>query len=213
MSGTTPKLGLTIPDINDEIPAWPGIAAQGLLDLEDLLIIDAKTAAEPADSYPIGQSMFNITTNFADSGGWPSGSGMVISFRRQLADITFQMKVSQGVARAPDVFIRTGGPSYGWSPWAKAGSRDLPWAVASGTVLVSDVTQGTNKSATVSLPSGAFSANPTVTLTPQVSNPAAFGVCLSAAPSKTSFQLTVARLISGTASIVVHWHAIQGEVV
>lgn len=207
MSGQTPILGLTIPDINDLIPAWPGIAAQGLADLENSLIIDLKTAAEPHDVYPIGMSMFGLTTSGATEGGWPSGSGMVISWRRPLADITFQLKVSQGVDRGPNVFARTGG-SFGWSPWSVSASRELPVAVAVGSVTFNDLVFDTMVEMTVALPEGVFTSKPTVMLTNQTTAPAAYMTAISAA-SATSFSLRANRRQAGTGSVTVNWQATQ----
>lgn len=208
MSGRTPKLDLTVPDVNDYIAAWPEIAEQGFLDLENSLIIDARVAADAHDAYPIGMSLFGLTSSGATDGGWPTGSGMVISWRRPLGDQTFQFKVSQGVARGPNVYARSGA-SGGWSPWSVAASRELPVAVASGSVTLSDVASGATVEQEVAFPSAVFTAAPVVTLTPQANYPEAWAIALSAAPTATSLKFRAKRLGEGSGSVVVYWQASQ----
>lgn len=207
MSTRTPKMDLTVPDVNDYIAAWPQIAEQGFLDLENSLIIDYHVAADGHDTYPVGMSMFTVTTSSATSGGWPEGSGMVISFRRIQQDITFQLKVSQGVDRSPNVWARTGSSS-GWSPWGVVTSRDTGITVA-GEVRVENLEYDVSLETHVVYPTGFFSETPNVSLTIQSAYPAGYMVSVSS-KSANAFNFRVNRVRESAASaVVILWSATQ----
>lgn len=158
---TTPLMHLTVPatDGSDDIGDWPGLTRQGLIDLENTLIlgIDSKVANAAYSTYPIGLSTLGLSLAGVQNSGWPGIQGMVLSMRRGDGTITYQIKTDSGGT----LWSRFGSAS-GWSDWISMFNSGQPVASASGTKTFSNAAAPT--SITVAFPAGRFTATPIVTV-------------------------------------------------
>lgn len=121
MTGNIPQVGWTNLDDSDEIPNWPTILTQGLTDIYNSFYLPPnKSASDDPTTYPRGFSMMALDANSASSGGWPGGSGTVVSFHRIGFNDSYTVQMYFAMTGAtPDVFLRGGTLSAGWNAWYK----------------------------------------------------------------------------------------------
>lgn len=210
----TPLLGLTIPnpDGSDDPGQWPGIAGQGLIDLENTLNIstDSKSSADTSASWPRGLSVMGVTPNGASSGNWPVSIGGLVFTARRASDATlyqlFFSGANVGLSTPVSIHVRLG-TGAGWSPWRQIISPGTPTAVATGLVTGAAPAAGGTVAMNVAFPAGRFAFTPRVTVSALSTLPNQLSVAV-AGVSATGCTIYMYRQNDTATSI--SWVAVQG---
>lgn len=161
MPDTTPLFGITIPKIDGSDPpaAWPGLAVQGFLDVENhfYLTADSKQASNLPATWPKGTSLMPVTTTGAANGGWGKSNGAI--FTASTGSVAYQFYYSGTVN--PEIWFR-GGLSSGWSPWLLVVGRGTAVS-ASGTYTFNNASAP--RTDTIAFPANRFTTTPVVVAT------------------------------------------------
>lgn len=221
MTGTTSLIAWPYPTADDLI-AEGAEAIEGLaegIEAQFYLANNRFTPDDPWSGYPSGMSIMRVT-----SGAWAGGAtaGHVVTYRgigsnSNYVHQWFYRYSSGGTAVATSVrqgFVLNSVNT--WTAWLPTSGPSVPAAQAAGTITMA--MPNTNPSqgaitATVSFPSGRFTAAPRVWLTYKTSLPKQVSVALGGS-STTSVTIYYYRGgddgVPITTNTDVHWLAVQG---
>lgn len=163
-------------------------------------------AAALMAGYPLGLSMFTLSSTSHTSMGFPGSGGCTVLTIKNSTNQASQYVFPAGGSGGGLPYYRSGGVTA-WGPWRFA----VP-AQASGAI--SGITGGADatRTRTVTLPAGKFTAYPQVILGLATSNGSASTVnteCWVGTTTTSSFNIGVNR--SNASDVSVRWQAIQDD--
>ncbi len=169
---------------------------------------DSKKASARWDTYPLGISLMALTTNGANDGNWPGGTGQVLTLRRgTTGDIAHQLKFDGFVSGAAVVRVRVGSTN-GWSSWVVIGWDGQPVAEATGQITGTPPSGGGVIALPVTFPSNRFTGTPRVMVALNATTLP--NECACSVSNLSSTGCTVYLYRQNNVATSVAWHAIQG---
>lgn len=209
LRGASTADGYPYPDPTDPL-AEGADAIRALAEaLAGRTIIEIKTAVLATalpQTYPAGWSYRLMNASEAGPGGWNRGTvaSLLMTYRRPGDTATIQYQY-RPLANPTFAYYRSGN-SAGWGVWRNAAG---PYGVANGTVTMpSAAASGGTSTASVTFPSGVFSAEPNVTMNSRTSVPAQ-RVTAAGSITATSFIATFHNMASSASGTNADWVAIQ----